>query len=151
MPTLIHAVGKRPKQIYRVYGTWGERCFTKIKSKSELYSFLANELGLPSYTSRKDIVFALMDKTWDKEKSKWVDDFRIKLKSSREAKGLTQIQLAERAGLSLDGIRALEQGLRRPSAETLRRMAVALQVRIDELISVPPIDPTSETHEVLFS
>jgi transcriptional regulator with XRE-family HTH domain len=92
-----------------------------------------------------------MDKSWDRDRSKWVDDLRVKLKSTREAKGLTQTQLAERAGLSLDGIRALEQGLRRPSTDTLRRLAVALQVRVDELLSVPPIDPTSETHEVLFS
>jgi DNA-binding XRE family transcriptional regulator len=149
--TLIHAVGKRPKQVYRVYGTWGERRFPQLRSKSELYTFLANDLGLPPSVSRKDVVFALMDKSWDRDRSKWVDDLRVKLKSTREAKGLTQTQLAERAGLSLDGIRALEQGLRRPSTDTLRRLAVALQVRVDELLSVPPIDPTSETHEVLFS
>lgn len=149
MATLIHAVGKRPNQVYRVYGAWGERRFPGIKSKSELYDFLANELGLPLSTSRKDIVFSLMDKSWNG--SKWTDDFRVILKSTREDKGLTQAQLAERAGLSLDGIRALEQGLRRPSANTLRRLAIALQVNPDELLSVPPIDPASETHEVLFS
>ena len=151
MSTLIHAIGKRPKQVYRVYGSWGERRFPKIRSKSELYTFLANELGLSPSTSRKDIVFALLDKSWDRDKSTWVDDFRVKLKSIREAEGLTQIQLAERAGLSLEGIRALEQGLRRPSMETLRRLAVVLQVKANDLLSVPPIEPTSETHEVLFS
>ncbi|MEW6106239.1 MAG: helix-turn-helix transcriptional regulator [Bacillota bacterium] len=149
MATLIHAIGKRPRQVYRVYGAWGERRFPEIRSKSDLYDFLADELGLPRTVSRKDIVFALMDKSWDG--TKWVDDFRVKLKSTREGKGLTQAQLAERAGLSLDGIRALEQGIRRPGTDTLRRLAVALQVGVEELISVPKIDPASETHEVLFS
>jgi DNA-binding XRE family transcriptional regulator len=149
MTTLIHAVGKRPNQVYRLYGNWGERRLSQIKSKSNLYTLLANELGLSNSTSRRDIVFALMDKSWDG--SKWIDDFRVKLKSAREVKGFTQSQLAERAGLSLDGIRALEQGLRRPSADTVRRLAVALQINIEELLSVPPIDPTTDTHEVFFS
>jgi DNA-binding XRE family transcriptional regulator len=149
MTTLIHAIGKRPKQIYRVYGAWGERRFPEIKSKGDLYDFLAKELGLPPSASRKDIIFALMDKSWDG--AKWIDDFRVKLKSIREAQGLTQARLAERAGLSLDGIRALEQGIRRPSAHTVYRLAASLQVSIDKLVDVPPIDPTSETHDVLFS
>ena len=151
MPTLIHAVGRRPRQVYRVYGAWGERRLPQIRSRSELYAFLANDLGLSPSVSRKDVVFALMSKSWDSERSKWVDDFCVKLKSSREANGLTQAQLAERAGLSLDGIRSLEQGLRRPGADTLRRIAAALQVSVGDLIGVPTIDPTSETHEVLFS
>lgn len=149
MATLIHAVGKRPNQIYRVYGAWGERRLPRIRSKSELYTFLATELGLPASTSRKEIVFALMDKSWDG--SKWVDDFRIKLKSARETCGLTQGQLADRAGLSLQGIRSLEQGIRRPSADTVRRLAAALSVEVQELLMVPQIDPASETHSVLFS
>jgi len=149
MTTLIHAVGKRPNQVYRLYGDWGERRLSQIKSKSDLYTLLANELGLSDSTSRRDIVFALVDKSWDG--SKWIDDFRVKLKIAREANGFTQSQLAERAGLSLDGIRALEQGLRRPSADTVRRLAIALQISIGKLLSVPSIDPTTETHEVLFS
>jgi len=149
MTTLIHAVGKRPNQVYRLYGDWGERPLPQIKSKSELYALLATELGLSDSASRRDIVFALMDKTWNG--SKWVEDFRIKLKSAREAKSFTQSQLAERAGLSLDGVRALEQGLRRPSADTVRRLAIALQISVEKLLSVPSIDPTTETHEVLFS
>lgn len=149
MPTLIHAVGKRPNQVYRVYGQWGERRLPHIRSKSELYSFLAAELGMPTSSSRKEIVFALMDKSWDG--SRWVDDFRIKLKSLREAGGLTQRELADRAGLSLQGIRSLEQGIRRPSADTVRRLATVLGVEVQELLMVPRVDPASETHIVLFS
>lgn len=47
-----------------------------------------------------------------------MDDFCVKLKPIRMNKGLTQRQLAKRSGLSLDAIRALEQGIRRPSAAT---------------------------------
>lgn len=149
MATLIHATGKRPKQVFRVCGSWGERRFPEVRSKSELYTLLADELSMPHSASHKDIVFALMDKSWDG--SRWIDDFRIRMKSAREAKGLTQAQLAERAGLSLEGIRSLEQGIRRPSAQTVRRLVVALQVAVGDLMSVLSIDPDSETHEVLFS
>jgi DNA-binding XRE family transcriptional regulator len=149
MATLIHANGKRPNHTYRVYGEWGERRFPAIRSKSEFYTYLARELGLLPGTSRKDIVFALMDKSWDG--TKWVDDLRVRFKSARERRGLTQAQLADRAGLSLEGIRALEQGLRRPGADTLRRIAVALQTSVDQLAGVPTIQPGTETHEVIFS
>jgi transcriptional regulator with XRE-family HTH domain len=90
-----------------------------------------------------------MDKSWDG--SRWVDDFRIKLKATRQNKGLTQAQLAGRAGLSLEAIRTIEQGVRRPSVDTLRRLAVVLQVDVSELLRMPAIDPASETHEVIFS
>ena len=148
MATLIHAIGKRPNLVYRVYGAWGERKFPNIRSRSALYSLLADELGLGPNAARKDVVFALMDKSWDD--SKWTDDFRVNLKSSREAKGLTQSALAECTGLSLDGIRALEQGLRRPNGDTLRRLAAVLETSVDELLGVPSIDSGSETHEVLL-
>lgn len=149
MSTLIHAVGHKTNKVYRVYGTWGERRLPEIKSKEALYTFLAKELGLKAEASRKDIVFALMDKSWDG--SRWVDDFRTRLKAARRMRDLTQAKLAERAGLSLEFVRALEQGSRRPGGDTLRRLAVALGVGVDDLLSVPIIDPKSETHEVLFS
>ncbi len=149
MSTLIHAIKKNNKKIYRVYGSWGERQFPKIKSKEELYSYLTKELNLPESTSKRDIVFILMNKSWDG--SKWIDDFRVKLKSIRESKNLTQAQLASMAGLSLEGIRALEQGLRLPSADTVRRIAFVLSVGVDKLLQIPKIDPITETHNVLNS
>ena len=60
MGTLIHAVGKRPNQVYRVYGEWGERRFPEFRSKSALYTRLCEELGLPPTSSRWDVVRALM-------------------------------------------------------------------------------------------
>jgi predicted ATPase/DNA-binding XRE family transcriptional regulator len=48
------------------------------------------------------------------------------LKRYRAVAGLTQEQLAERAGLSARGVLYLERGVRRPYPDTLRRLADAL-------------------------
>ena len=149
MATLIHATHGRARTVFRVYGPWGERRFPSVRSIAELYGLLAEELSLPATASRKEVVFTLMDRSWDG--SKWIDDFRTKMKKTRQDRGLTQGQLAERSGLSLDGIRSLEQGIRRPSAQTARRVAVALEVSVDELLGVIEVDPSSETHRALFS
>jgi DNA-binding XRE family transcriptional regulator len=149
MPTFIHAIGKRPNQIYRLYGTWGERRLPNIRSRIDLYAFIAKELGLSNTISRKDIVFVLLDKSWDG--SKWVDDMHSRIKALREKSGLTQIQLAEKSGLSLEGIRALEQGLRKPSYETLKRIAIALNIGVEKIIYIPKLDNDSESHEVIYS
>jgi non-specific serine/threonine protein kinase len=53
--------------------------------------------------------------------------FAALLRRHREAAGLSQEALAERAGLSADGISALERGARRaPQRETVRRLARGL-------------------------
>ena len=55
--------------------------------------------------------------------------FAEQLKQYRAAAGLTQEQLAERAGLSVRGISDLERGInRRPQSETLAQLINALQV-----------------------
>jgi len=59
---------------------------------------------------------------------KTLPPFAVKLKAIREASGLTQQQLAERAGIHLGGLFKIEQGLRQPSWETVQRLANALDV-----------------------
>ena len=54
------------------------------------------------------------------------------LKDYRRAAGLTQAALAERAGVSVRGIQALERGDNRPQRDTVRRLAVALGLREEE-------------------
>lgn len=57
------------------------------------------------------------------------------LKALREAKGLTQAELAKRAKVTRPYITMLEQGVRRgPSLATLRRLARALGVPVTELL-----------------
>ena len=48
------------------------------------------------------------------------------LRRARLAAGLTQDALAERAGLSVRGVQALERGAHQPQADTVRRLASAL-------------------------
>ena len=46
MTTLNYTVGNAQIKSIVLYGDWGERRLPQIKSKSELYSLLATELGL---------------------------------------------------------------------------------------------------------
>jgi transcriptional regulator with XRE-family HTH domain len=57
-----------------------------------------------------------------------------RLKRLRDAAGLTQQELATRAGLSMSMISQLEQGLKEdPRLSTLRALARTLNVTLDEL------------------
>jgi transcriptional regulator with XRE-family HTH domain len=61
-------------------------------------------------------------------------------KRARLRRGLTQEQLAELMGLDRAYISGLEQGRRNPTAVTLWRIAVALEVRPADLLK-PPAAP----------
>jgi DNA-binding XRE family transcriptional regulator len=134
MAALIHAKLVRGKKVWYVRGAAGnekwERAYPQCRSRSELYEVLRQEIGLPATVGKTDIVFALMNKTWTG--TAWVDDFTIRLKVLREKAGLTQAQLAQKAGLSPQAIAALEQGTRGPTWETVRRLAMALGVGEEE-------------------
>ncbi|MDB5075521.1 MAG: hypothetical protein JWO42_1700 [Chloroflexi bacterium] len=54
------------------------------------------------------------------------------LNDFRRAAGLTQAALAERAGVSVRGIQALERGDNRPQRDTMRRLAIALGLNEEE-------------------
>ena len=54
------------------------------------------------------------------------------LRRQRSAAGLTQEELAERAGLSVRGLRYLERGMRRPYPDTLQRLVDALALSADD-------------------
>src|SRR5947209_20211675 len=57
-------------------------------------------------------------------------DFATLLKRQRETAGLSQEELAERAGLSVQAVSALERGTRRnPHAATVRLLADALKLQ----------------------
>jgi len=57
-----------------------------------------------------------------------------RLKESRQKLGLTQEQLAERAGLHYSYIGQVERGDKNPSLKSLYRLAGALNVGIDYLL-----------------
>jgi transcriptional regulator with XRE-family HTH domain len=60
--------------------------------------------------------------------------FPDRLRIAREQKGLTQSQLAERAGFQPSAVSHFESGRRSPSFENLRKLADALGVAIDYLL-----------------
>jgi transcriptional regulator with XRE-family HTH domain len=70
-----------------------------------------------------------------------------RLKELREARGLSQMALAVRAGLSLSMVALIEQGQREdPRVSTLRALADALGVSLDELApseTPPPAEPSA--------
>ena len=59
---------------------------------------------------------------------------RKRLRAFRLAKGFTQEQLCEKAGLSLDAVSRIEGGSRSPTLDTLERLASALGVSVSELV-----------------
>ncbi len=58
---------------------------------------------------------------------------RQKIRRLREDAGLTQGELGERVGVSMNMISHVELGIKKPSAETLKRIADELGVKVDEL------------------
>jgi DNA-binding XRE family transcriptional regulator len=134
MAAMIHAKVKNGNKLWYLRGATGNKVWTKeyptVKSRSDIYAILRTEFGLPKTTNNTDIVFLLFNKTWDGEK--WVDDFTIQLKSHREKKCWTQGQLAEKAGLSVQAVAALEQGTRGPTWETVLKLAHALGIAVED-------------------
>ena len=130
MATTVHAKTVKGKKVWYVQSAKGNTSFTKeypqCTCRSELYQALMEQLGLPKHAGWTDIVFYLFTKTWNG--TRFEDDFARRLKELREEEGLTQGELAIKAGLSVQAISALENETRAPSWETVRRLALALGV-----------------------
>jgi transcriptional regulator with XRE-family HTH domain len=57
------------------------------------------------------------------------------LKRIREEKGLTQVELAQKSGVTREYITMIETGARKnPTVDTLKRLAKALKVKVGELL-----------------
>jgi transcriptional regulator with XRE-family HTH domain len=63
--------------------------------------------------------------------------FASRLKELRTSKGMTQPELAEKAGLTKAGIANLEQGRREPSWSTVVALCHALGVKCDAFFEEP--------------
>jgi transcriptional regulator with XRE-family HTH domain len=70
------------------------------------------------------------------------DHFGEGLRKTREEKGLSQAELAQKSGLQPSAISHFESGRRSPSFDNLKRLADALSVTIDYLLGREPV-PTS--------
>ncbi len=61
-------------------------------------------------------------------------EFKDRLRHAREARGLSQADLASKAGLQAAAISHFETGHRSPSFENLRKLADALSLSVDYLL-----------------
>ena len=68
--------------------------------------------------------------------------FKDRLREIRAAKGWTQAELAERAGMTREGVAQLETGRREPAWASVVALAAALGVRCDEFLQPPGPSPT---------
>lgn len=64
-----------------------------------------------------------------------VERVGARLKHLRQARKLTQEQLAEAAGLSYKFVGEIERGIGNPTLTTLEALALALQVGVTDLVS----------------
>ena len=61
-------------------------------------------------------------------------EFKERLKSTREARGLSQADLAKKTGLQPAAVSHFETGNRAPSFDNLRKLSDALGVSVDYLL-----------------
>lgn len=76
--------------------------------------------------------------------------FAQRLKAAREIRGLKQTELAEKANLPPTSIAHFEGGSRKPSFDTLRRLATALEVTTDYLLGRVDEPELAEAADPLF-
>lgn len=62
------------------------------------------------------------------------DIFRQRLREAREMRGYKQEQLAERAKMPATTVAHFEAGARKPSFDSLRKLAIALEITTDYLL-----------------
>lgn len=65
----------------------------------------------------------------------FVESLAATLRSERERQGVSQTELAARAGLSQPHIGYIERGKRAPTVDSLKRIALALGKTATELVS----------------
>jgi transcriptional regulator with XRE-family HTH domain len=78
------------------------------------------------------------------------DIFPERLKAARELRGLSQAALAEKAGAPPTTISHFEAGSRKPSFDSLRRLAQALEVTTDYLLGLAETPIQSVETDPLF-
>ena len=61
--------------------------------------------------------------------------FNERLRAIRKEKGLTQAELAEKAGIAVNSVRLYEAGARLPKLYTIARMAVAMGLTANDLMA----------------
>jgi transcriptional regulator with XRE-family HTH domain len=76
--------------------------------------------------------------------------FQVRLKAARDLRGLSQSELAEKAKMPPSSIAHFEAGSRKPSFDTLQRLATALEVTTDYLLGRVENPELAEAGDPLF-
>ena len=58
----------------------------------------------------------------------------------RQRKGLTQTQLSDKSGIDSNMISRYERGTATPTLETVKRLALGLEITVDDLLNGPRDD-----------
>jgi transcriptional regulator with XRE-family HTH domain len=74
------------------------------------------------------------------KKSSLIQKFGKKLVALRQEKGMTQENLAEAAGISVDFLSLMERGLRAPSFSTLEKLSRVLDIPVKDLFDFDQAD-----------
>jgi transcriptional regulator with XRE-family HTH domain len=82
--------------------------------------------------------------------SKSSEDFRANLRRFRDVRGLTQSEMADRAGIRAASVSHFETGQRAPSLETLVKLADALNVTVDALLGRAPAESSVKVDPVFL-
>lgn len=67
---------------------------------------------------------------------KYVKQFGERVKQVRDEKGMSQEELADKAGLHRTQISLIERGMRSPRLETIEKLAKALKIQAKDLLPV---------------
>ena len=81
---------------------------------------------------------------------KGTDIFRERLRKARELRDWNQAALAEKAGMPASSIAHFETGTRKPSFESLRRLANAVAVTTDYLLGRVDTPDLAQAGDPLF-
>jgi DNA-binding XRE family transcriptional regulator len=146
MGTLLHRHGPRKGDWY-AYGPWGKKEYpgTAHMNRNQFRQLLAKEVWgedpkrWPDGDYSKVALAVMFHYSWIGDR--WIEDsvFGPVLKALREKAGLTQEQLAEKAGVPVATIRDLEQGRRTdPAWSTICKLATGLEVDLNTLAQAAP-------------
>jgi transcriptional regulator with XRE-family HTH domain len=83
-----------------------------------------------------------------KAHSRLTEEVRKRIRALRTERGLTQGEVCELAGISIDAVTRIERGSRIPTLDTLEKLALAFQVRVVDLLGQARVERTSTTPAV---
>jgi transcriptional regulator with XRE-family HTH domain len=98
----------------------------------------------------RQVYHAELDMSAADEEKAPSDIFKERLRAARELRGYSQGLLAERAKMPPTSIAHFEAGSRKPSFDTLRRLANALEVTTDYLLGRVDQPQLAEAGDPLF-